>query len=234
MDIIGILSEYIASLISGNDNEKSINVILSFLIYMSILSIIVFARPIALRFRILRRIFQKKEVYAGCYVQIVDGGEERRYSIIDIFYDHKAGGYFLKGIQYDTFGNRAIDFTSQNVAFRAGPSNCIEFVWQSESIEDKQRFDGYTMMCIDDPSNHDMYEGRGFFVTFHKFPLRYDLRFFKITAERLNHFRLTSKSINLELPSTEQARRKFVMALHVALITFPELQPIEAGGKPIL
>ena len=234
MDPIGTLARLVTSLIPGGEGTEPVRIVVGFLVYASIVALIAFARPIAMHIPALRQRLEKGEGYAGKYVQIIRARELRRYSILEIFYSPKSKEYLLKGWQYDPEGNRAIDFTSVNVAFREGPINYIEFVWQAETVSDKARFDGYTQMRIDDKSNSEMYEGRGFFVTFHETPLRFDLRFFKITNERLDQFKSTDQSINIKSPTTEQDRHAFVVALHSALAKHPSLQPIEESGEPVL
>ena len=234
MDPIGKLSKFIVSLIPGTEEAEAARTVAEFLVYATILALVAFARPIALRVPAIRKRLEKGEAYAGKYVQIIRSGDDRRYSILEIFYNSKLKEYFLKGWQYDLRGNRAIDFTSINVAFREGPINYIEFVWQAETISDKARFDGYTQMRIDDKSKPELHEGRGFFVTFHNEPLRFDLRFFKITEARIRQFKDTDDTINMTIPITEKDRHDFVVLLHSALQKHPSLQPIEESGKPLL
>lgn len=234
MDPIGALAQFLASLIPGGDSYEPARIVVQFLVYAAILAVIAFARPIAMRIPTVRRRLSGNEIYAGDYVQIINDGENRRYSIVKVYYHSASTGYLLKGNQYDPQGNRAIDFSSSNVAFREGEIDYIEFVWRAETVSDKRRFDGYTQMRIDDRTEPAMYEGRGFFITFDNAPRRFDLRFFKITKKRLEQFREKDTEIHLQEPKTEKDRQDFVVALHSALVNHPALQPTEESGVPIL
>lgn len=203
--------------------------------YAAIVALIAFAGPLAKRIPLVRAYLEPGERYAGQYVQIIGANENRRYSIIEIFYDAAARRYSLKGIQYDEVGRRAIDFDSETVAFHdEGPTDYFDFVWKAETVAEKERFDGFTRMNLDTKESSDICEGRGFFITFHNKPIRYDLRFFKITEQRLSVFRSTSPSTKFQLPSDESQRAEFVRNLHDVLATYPHLQPTEETGKPLL
>lgn len=234
VDPIGTFARFVAELLPADEVVKPVRIVVQFLVYISTLGGIAFARPIAMRVPWIRRRLAGGEAYVGDYVQIINSGEERRYSLVRVYYNSASTGYFLRGNQYDPEGNRAIDFTSRNVAFREGDIDYLEFVWAAETVSDKSRFDGYTQMRIDDRSDPEMYEGRGFFVTFDDVPRRFDLRFFKITEQRLNEFRKTDSKIDLPKLKTEKSRHDFVVALHAALVNHPSLQPTEESGKPIL
>lgn len=234
MDPIGTFARFVAELIPGGQANQPLRIIVQFLVYLSIVVCIALAKPIAMRVPWIRKRLAGAEVYAGDYVQIINSGEQRRYSLIKVYYHSASTGYFLRGNQYDPEGHRAIDFSSRNVAFREGEIDYLEFVWAAETISDKSRFDGYTQMRIDDKLDPEMYEGRGFFITFDNSPRRFDLRFFKITERRLDEFRKTDPEIALPKLTTEKSRHDFVVALHAALINHPSLQPTEEGGKPLL
>lgn len=234
MDVIGTVAEFVTSVIPSEKEYEPVKIVVQFIIYVLILGVIAFAKPIAIRITWIRRKIEPGDTYAGKYVQIIGEEENRRYSIIEIFFDPKSKRYLLKGNQYDSEGSRAIDFTSQNVAFREGPINYMEFVWFAEIISDKSRFDGYTMMQIDDKTQPDMFEGRGFFVTFHHDPLRFNLRFFRITEERLKKLNEVDNEEKLTIPITEHDRHNFVVKLHSILAVHPSLQPTEESGKALL
>lgn len=227
MEIISKIAELITSLISDPKNPDALKSFLEILIFLIILSIAFFFRQIIVLIPLIRDIFIEGEKYAGQYVQIINSNGVRRYSLLDIKYLRTLRGYFLRGIQYDIEGHRAIDFDSENMAFRKGPISYMEFVWRAETVSDKKRFDGYTQMRPDDTSNFDMLEGRGFFITFDQPPRRFDMRFIKLTKTRLKIF-------NLEKPRTEKDRIQFIKDLHTKLVEHPHLQPLEESGVPLL
>jgi len=229
------LAEFITSLIPGTSANNSVKIVVSFLIYVAVLALIAFARPIALAIPAVRNRIEPRDRFAGQYVQIIENEESRRYSLIDVSFVPKLGSYELRGFQYEPNGLRAIDFTSQNVAFRFGPITYMEFVWQAETISDKERFEGYTMMRYDDVSNADVLEGRGFFITFHHEPKRFNMRFIKIsdvTLDKLNSASAADEKLEKSTGAAERAR--FVKQLHRILEAHPELHPMEETSKPIL
>lgn len=231
MDMIGVIAELVAALIPGGVEYDPVRTIVSFLVYASILFGVAFARPIALTVPAIRSKVEPQERYAGHYVQIIENDEHRRCSLLKVFYDAKARTYLLSGIQYGVAGAREIDFTSHNVAFRAGPMTYMEYVWQAESIRNKERFDGYTMMRFDDTSNLEMLEGRGFYVTFHHTPQRSNLRFFKLSEERLKYLNINEPTVHLVIPKSESERAQFVRDLHFVLQSDCSLQPTEEASE---
>jgi hypothetical protein len=230
MDYIGTGAKFISSLIPGGQDWESVRTIANFLAYVTIVGIIAFLKPIAFSFPFIRRRLAPGERYAGQYVQIIRGGENRRYSLLSVRYLPRAQTYMLIGYQYDIEGRRAIDFDSHNVAFRQdGPIDFMEFTWRAEVVADKSRFDGYTMMRFDDTADEASYEGRGFFITFHEDPERFNLHFIKLTPASLGKLNAGASKSRIKIPKTEPERSQFIVRLHQTLVQHPHLQPDEPG-----
>jgi hypothetical protein len=227
MEIIEQIAALLASIAGKSGGEQALQKFIELLIFVTLLVLAAFARPLALKVSLIRRMLDKGDKFSGRYVQIINSENQRRYSVLDIRYKSYRRGYYLTGIQYDTEGRRAIDFDSENVAFREAQNDYFEFVWRAETVTTKDRFDGYTQMRPDDSNNLDMLEGRGFFITFHNEPKRFDLRFVKLTKKRL-------KALGLDDPKTEKDRVAFVKGLHLKLRDHPHIQPIEESGSPLL
>jgi hypothetical protein len=199
MELIEKLASMLASLMmsTAGGGGRALHQLLELILFITILITAAFARPIALRIAWVRRLLDPGERFAGRYVQIINSAGERRYStILDIRYRSHRHGYFLSGVQYDTEGRRAIDFDSENVAIREGQNSYLEFAWRAETVTSKERFDGYTQMKPDNSDNLKRLEGRGFFITFHHDPKRFDLRFIKLTRTRLRSSALRTQPPN--------------------------------------
>src|SRR5260370_24305942 len=126
MEVLSKFAEYFALQIAGPNPPGSLVKLLEILILISLLVIAAFARPLALRIGFLRGIFRRNEErYVGRYVQIINSDDERRYSVLDIRYQSYTKGYHLIRVQYDPNRNRTIDFESENVAFRNGPTSFL-------------------------------------------------------------------------------------------------------------
>ena len=227
MDAIEKLANILASWIAESHNAKELEKILEFIIFLAILVFVFFARQIIRRIPFVRRRINEGERYAGRYVQIIGEGVDRRYSVLDIRYGSYSEGYLLVGFQYDPEGRRAIDFESENVAFRRGASSYLEFVWSAETLADKSLFNGYTQMYPDDSDDLRLLEGRGFFITFDKEPRRFDLEFIKLSRYRL-------RELGLKDPKTDDERSSFVKQLHEKLSKDAEVRTVKEVGKALL
>jgi hypothetical protein len=233
MEIIVIAAGPLASLLTGGEGNPQLEKILEVVIFALLLAVVFFARQLALWIPIVRWWSNYGERFVGRYVQIIKSGPDRRYSILDIRYESYSKGYVLRGFQYEYAGEakRAIDFDSYTVAFHKGhPTPYIEFLWKAETLVDAARFDGYTYMSLDDADEVRKPGGRGFFITFHASPLRFDLTFVKLTKERL-------AELGLQDPKDEPTRREFVKGLHLELEKRPDLQLVRdkpSPGKPLL
>jgi hypothetical protein len=181
-------ADYLAKIILSAFGDKAspveiVQTILKIFLYAGILSITAFWRSIFLRISFLRRLIRPEQLYAGWYLQIIEQGQNRRYSILEISYKPRLERFFLRGYQYDKNGNRAVDFDSENVSFPEGVSEYIEFVWRAVAYSDKEYVIGYTQMVFREPL-----QGTGFFITFHSEPKRYNLDFIRLKPVKLREY----------------------------------------------
>jgi hypothetical protein len=225
MGLIEKLADFIAAFFASGNDTRALVSFLELIILAIMLAVAASFKSIILFIPYVRGFLNYGEKYAGQYLQIINSGQERRYSLINIRYSSRKSSYLLRGIQYDTKGQRAIDFKSVNVDFIENPLPYFEFVWFAETVTDAARFDGYTQMRPDTMNANDM-EGRGFSITFDKVPRRFDLRFIKLTRKRLAAFKLIA-------PKTEKDRIQFIKDFHKQLQKHPDLQPTEEASKPL-
>lgn len=222
------ISKTLAYLLEKFLGSGAIESVVEILVFLTLTIFVWFIDPLSMRFRFIRKFRRHEEKYCGKYVQIIQSGADRRYSLIDIFYNPKLRKYILSGKQYDAGGHPAIDFKSDRVFVVEDVYHTIEFSWVGGAVNlIKEKYEGFTKMIMTDAEDIEMLDGHGFFITFDEIPRRVNLQFVKMSKRRLSEFGLLWPKKGSELTS-------FVLAFHNTLQVHPELEPIEESKKPLV
>ena len=227
MEVLERLSAVTAHLLQQVFGASATETLIQVLVFLIFGVLVWFIEPASMRIPFIRAWRRHEERYRGNYVQIIQSGNERRYSLVSICYNAKLRRYILIGKQYDSSGHPAIEFKSDRVMIVEEIDNTIEFSWRGAVNLTKERYEGYTKMTMTDATDIDMLEGNGFFITFDATPRRVNLQFVKMSKRRLVEF-------GLIWPSRGADNTAFVVSFHNLLQLHPELEPVEESKKPII
>jgi hypothetical protein len=226
MDIIEAIVHAVVEALGGILSPDAVRVVVSFLVVVLVTIVGWFINPISLRVPLVRRVLRHEEKYCGNYVQIIQSEEERRYSLIRVFYSNLLGKYVLSGRQYDSSGRPAIEFKSNRVSFVEDIYTSIEFAWIGGALN-LAKYEGFTKMIMTDSQDFDMLEGQGFFITFDEVPRRVDMKFLRMTKTRLREF-------GLVWPRRLSEVAAFIAKFHAKLQDHPEHLPVEDSKMPLV
>lgn len=203
-----------------------LKLILKALFYLIILLAGIILRPALENIQLFRGLAMPVEQYSGNYIQIIEEGDERRYSLVQIHYNKKRSVYALKGSQYTPEGLKAADFRSDNVFIVHDPYPRITFKWSAITLPSRESHYGYTEMTPYSLGDNKNIEGEGFFFTFnHNGSEHIDLTFIQLTEEKL-------ENLNLDLPHTESERSHFIRDFHEIMLHNKDIPSTGNFGKP--
>jgi hypothetical protein len=162
-------------------------------------------RDFALRSRVLRRRLEPHERYAGPYLQAIQRGDEIRYAIVRIGYNHKKKRFDAFGRIYSPAGNELSAFQSRHVFFPAEDDDGLEFIWDG-----RRAASGYTSMKIEDRDG-DYIEGSGYVIAFGLKPKTYPMLFKRLFGADVREV------LDVDTPSHPGEEASFIRSFHERL-----------------